>query len=192
MVSGHLLHSIFSPLVIFYDVLKQCKYHFFLVFSFIHLFLFVSMVSCTFQWIKIPYYLYLWCSCLPWSSWKQTSLFFWRVLNVSLSAVDLEQHRCELCRPTYMQIISVVNTTLLHGPMVESADTNNVRCGGPTIKLRADFQLHSGSVPLIPSPYCSRVSCTTFIVSQIVSDSCCIFPVPAQQSGISLGSPVFL
>lgn len=112
--------------------------------------------------------------------------------HVSLSAVDLGQHRCELCRPTYMQIISVVNTTLLHGPMVESADTNNVRCGGPTIKLRADFQLHSGSVPLIPSPCCSRVSCTTFIVSQIVSDSCCIFPVPAQQSGISLGSPVFL
>ena len=112
--------------------------------------------------------------------------------HVSLSAVDLEQHRCELCRPTYTQIILVVNTTLLHGPMVESADTNNVRCGEPTIQLRADFQLHSRSVPLIPSPCCSRVSCTTFIVSQIVSDSCCIFPVPAQQSGISLRSPVFL
>ena len=24
--------------------------------------------------------------------------------RVSLSAVELEQHRCELCRPTYMQI----------------------------------------------------------------------------------------
>lgn len=46
-------------------------------------------------------------------------------------------------------------------------------------------------MPLIPSPCCSRVSCTTFIVSQIVSDSCCIFPVPAQQSGISLGSLQF-
>lgn len=65
------------------------------------------------------------------------------------------------------RFISVVNTVLLHGPMVESADMNNVRCGGPTIQLRADFQLHSGSVPLIPSPCCSRVSCTTLLYHRL-------------------------
>lgn len=114
-----------------------------------------------------------------------SSTFLWVLLTLNNTDVNC-------AGPLTCRFISVVNTVLLHGPMVESADMNNVRCGGPTIQLRADFQLHSGSVPLIPSPCCSRVSCTTFIVSQIVSDSCCIFPVPAQQSGISLGSPVFL
>lgn len=123
MVSGHLLHSIFSLLVIFYDVLKQCKYHFFWVFSFIHLFLFVSMVSVLSSGLK---FLTIFicdvhvCHGPPGSKRLCSSDMS---STLSLSAVDLEQHRCELCRPTYMQIISVVNTTLLHGPMVESADT---------------------------------------------------------------------
>ena len=124
--------------------------------------------------------------------WKQTSLFFWHVLVFLWVLLTLNNTGANCAGPLTCRFISVVKTTLLHGPMVESADTNNVRCGGPTIKLCADFQPHRGSVPLIPSPCCSRVSCTTFIVSQIVSDSCCIFPVPAQQSGISLRSPVFL
>lgn len=98
-------------------------------------------------------------------------MFLWVLLTLDNTDVN--------CAGPYMQIYlssKYCITTWTHGWI--SADMNNVRCGGPTIQLRADFQLHSGSVPLIPSPCCSRVSCTTFIVSQIVSDSCCIFPVP--------------
>ena len=49
--------------------------------------------------------------------------------HISLSTVDLEQHRFELCRPTYMQFY--LSTTFPHGPVAESADRTALEAEGP-------------------------------------------------------------
>lgn len=85
-----------------------------------------------------------------------------------------------------MQIISVVNTTLLHGPMVESLQIRTtLDVEGPLLSYVQIFNCTAGLCSNPPILFKGLAVLLLYCI-RIVSDSCCIFPVPAQQSGISL------
>lgn len=52
----------------------------------------------------------------------------------------LEQHRCELCGSTYMQIISVGNTMVLRGLLLVEPTDGKLRYGGPTVSYTQVFK----------------------------------------------------
>ena len=71
--------------------------------------------------------------------------------------VTLEQHRCELCGSTYMQIISLVNTVVLRGlPLLEPIDVELERRAH--CELYSGFQVSRWRAPQ-PRPCCPRIRC---------------------------------
>ena len=79
--------------------------------------------------------------------------------------LTLEQHRFELCGSTYMQIISVVNTVVLHGLLlVEPIDVELERRAH--CELYSGFQVSRWWAPQ-PRPCCLRIRC---LCHSVVSD----------------------
>ena len=54
--------------------------------------------------------------------------------------LTLEQHRFELCRSTYVQIISVVNTVVLRGLLLVEPTDVKLRYRGPTVSYTQVFK----------------------------------------------------